>query len=191
MRNRSIILFEPIWLLIYCLFPAFYFVFSDPKNSIVLFNRIENDYAIFGGIAILVSLFCFIKHSANNRGISRNIFLIPSKKTTKAWSQIKHMAHVSYTKKDNYGRMRCFNKIYFVDFNDIVCLIIKDKTKKSSYDYKAKKIIVKDSLTPNHKYAEFIRLVKTREDTFETNVLLSKPIYIGGKMKYNNDLIKA
>ena len=101
------------------------------------------------------------------------------------------MAHVSYTKKDNYGRMRCFNKIYFVDFNDIVCLIIKDKTKKSSYDYKAKKIIVKDSLTPNHKYAEFIRLVKTREDTFETNVLLSKQIYIGGKMKYNNDVIKA
>lgn len=37
------------------------------------------------------------------------------------------------------GRMRCFNKIYFIDFNDIVCLKIKDKTKKSSYDYKEKK----------------------------------------------------
>lgn len=49
----------------------------------------------------------------------------------------------------------------------------------------------KDSLTPNYKYAEFIRLVKTREDTFETNVLLSKPIYIGRKMKYNKDVIKS
>jgi hypothetical protein len=84
--------------------------------------------------------------------------------------------------------MNCFNKIYFIDFNDIVCLIIKDNTKKSSYDYKAKKIIVIDSLTPNYKYAEFIRLVKTREDTFETNVLLNKSIYIGEKMEYNNGI---
>jgi len=57
MRDRSIILFEPIWLLVYSLIPVFYFLFSDPKKSIVLFNRFENDYAIFGGIAILVSLF--------------------------------------------------------------------------------------------------------------------------------------
>lgn len=188
MRNRSIILFDSTWLLGYCLIPGFYFIFSDPKKSIVLFNKFENDYAIFGGIAILVSLFCFIKYSANNRGISRNIFLIPSYKTTKDWSQIKHMAHVSYTKEDRFGRMNCFNEIYFIDFNDIVCLIIKDKTKKSTYDYKEKKIIVKDSLTPNYKYAEFIRLVKTREDTFETNVLLNKPIYIGQKMEYNNSI---
>ena len=189
MRNKSIILFEPAWLLYYSLIPAFYFVFSNPDN-VVFFNKFENDYAIFGVIFILVGLLCFIKYSANNRGITRSIFLIPSKKTTKAWSQIKHMAHVSYTKKDNYGRMRCFDKIYFIDFNDIVSLIIQDKTKKSTYDYKAKKIIVKDSLTPNHKYAEFIRLVKTREDTFETNVLLSKPIYIGEKMEYNNSITK-
>ena len=190
MRNRSIILFEPSWLLYYSVIPLFYFIYSNPDKSFVLFNKFENDYAIFGGIFILVGLLCFIKYSANNRGITRNIFLIPSKKTTKAWSQIKHMAHVSYTKKNRYGRMNCFNKIYFIDFNDIVCLIIKDKNKKSSYDYKAKKIIVKDSLTPNHKYAEFIRLVKTREDTFETNVLLSKPIYIGEKMEYNNSITK-
>ena len=52
MRDRSIVLFEPLWLLGYSLFPAFYLIFSDPKKSFVLFNKFENDYAIFGGIRI-------------------------------------------------------------------------------------------------------------------------------------------
>ena len=43
MRNRSVILFEPFWLLCYSLFPGIYFVFSDPKKSIVLFNKFENN----------------------------------------------------------------------------------------------------------------------------------------------------
>ena len=74
----------------------------------------------------------------------------------------------------------------FIDYNDIVCLIIADKTKKSTYDYKAKKIITKDILTPSDNYADFIKLVKTREDTFETDISLKKQIYIGRKMEYNN-----
>ena len=139
MRNRSVILFEPFWLLGYSLISGIYFVFSDPKKSIVLFNKFENDYAIFGGLFILVGLLCFIKYSANNQGISRNIFLFPYKQTTKSWREIKHMAHVCYSKKDGNGKIRCHNKIYFIDYNDIVCLIIADKTKKSTYDRKSKK----------------------------------------------------
>ena len=186
MRNRSVILFEPFWLLGYSLISGIYFVFSDPKKSIVLFNKFENDYAIFGGLFILVGLLCFIKYSANNQGISRNIFLFPYKKTTKYWRHIKHMAHVYYSRKDRYGKIHCHNYIYFIDFNDIVCLTIADKTKKSTYDYKAKKIITKDILTPSDNYADFIKLVKTREDTFETDISLKKQIYIGRKMEYNN-----
>ena len=186
MRNRSIILFEPAWLLLYSIIPIFYLLLSDPKKSIVLFNKFENDYVILGGVFFLVGLLCFIKYSANNRGISRSIFLFPYKKTTKSWRQIKHMAHVCYSRKDRYGNIHCFNKIYFIDFNDIVCLIIADKTKKSTYDYKAKKIITKDILTPSDNYADFIKLVKTREDTFETDISLKKQIYIGRKMEYNN-----
>jgi hypothetical protein len=96
------------------------------------------------------------------------------------------MAHVCYSRKDRYGNIHCFNKIYFIDFNDIVCLIIADKTKKSTYDYKAKKIITKDILTLSDNYADFIKIVKTREDTFETDISLKKQIYIGRKMEYNN-----
>ena len=190
MRNRSIILFEPLWLLIYSVFPGFYFVLSDPKKSIVLFNKFENDYTIFGGLFILVGLLCFIKYSANNQGISRNIFLFPYKKTTKSWRQIKHMAHVCYSKKDGNGKVRCHNKIYFIDYNDIVCLIIADKTKKSTYDRKSKKIITKDVLTKSGKYTEFLKLVKRREDTFEMDILLKKPIFIGRKMDYTNVITK-
>ena len=190
MRNRSIILFEPLWLLIYSVFPGFYFVLSDPKKSIVLFNKFENDYTIFGGLFILVGLLCFIKYSANNQGISRNIFLFPYKKTTKSWRQIKHMAHVCYSKKDGNGKVRCHNKIYFIDYNDIVCLIIADKTKKSTYDRKSKKIITKDVLTKSGKYTEFLKLVKRREDTFEMDILLKKSIFIGRKMDYTNVITK-
>ena len=186
MRDRSIVLFEPLWLLGYSLFPGFYLIFSDPKKSFVLFNKFENDYAIFGGIFILVGLLCFIKYSANNQGISRNIFLFPYKRTTKSWRHIKHMAHVYYSRKDRYGKIHCHNYIYFIDFNDIVCLTIADKTKKSTYDRKSKKITTKDVLTKSGKYTEFIKLVKTREDTFEMDILLKKPIYIGGKMDYDN-----
>ena len=190
MRNRSIILFEPLWLLIYSVFPGFYFVLSDPKKSIVLFNKFENDYTIFGGLFILVGLLCFIKYSANNQGISRNIFLFPYKKTTKSWRQIKHMAHVCYSKKDGNGKVRCHNKIYFIDYNDIVCLIIADKTKKSTYDRKSKKIITKDVLTKSGKYTDFLKLIKRREDTFEMDILLKKSIFIGRKMDYTNVITK-
>jgi hypothetical protein len=186
MRNRSVILFEPFWLICYSLFPGIYLFFSDPKKKFVLLNKFENDYAIFGVVFILVGLLCFIKYSANNQGISRNIFLFPYKQTTKSWRQIKHMAHVCYSKKDGNGKISCHNKIYFIDYNDIVCLIIADKTKKSTYDRKAKKINTKDVLTKSGKYTEFIKLVKTREDTFETNILLKNPISIGSKMDYNN-----
>jgi hypothetical protein len=186
MRNRSVILFEPFWLLGYSLISGIYFVFSDPKKSIVLFNKFENDYAIFGGLFILVGLLCFIKYSANNQGISRNIFLFPYKQTTKSWREIKHMAHVCYSKKDGNGKIRCHNKIYFIDYNDIVCLIIADKTKKSTYDRKSKKIITKDVLTKSGKYTDFLKLIKRREDTFETDILLKKPIFIGSKMEYTN-----
>ena len=116
MRNRSVILFEPLWLLVYSLFPGIYFVFSDPTKNIVLFNKFENDYAIFGSLFILVGLLCFIKYSANNQGISRNIFLFPYKKTTKSWRHIKHMAHVYYSRKDRYGKISLSQLYLFYRF---------------------------------------------------------------------------
>jgi hypothetical protein len=69
-------------------------------------------------------------------------------------------------------------------------LIIADKTKKSTYDRKSKKIITKDVLTKSGKYTDFLKLIKRREDTFEMDILLKKPIFIGRKMDYTNVITK-
>ena len=95
------------------------------------------------------------------------------------------MAHVTTHKKDRYDRIICSNFICFIDFKDRICFKMKDKTRKSKYDKKTKSIITK-KLKQSLGYGDFMKLVKRREETFETDLVMNVfDLAIGKKVNYN------
>ena len=114
-------------------------------------------------------------------------FFLPIYKKTKTWSEIKHMAHVTAYKKEKYDRIICSNFICFIDFSDRICFKMQDKTIKSKYDKKTKSIVTK-KLKQSLNYGGFIKLIKSREETFETDLVMNTvDLAIGYKVNYNQN----
>ena len=183
MLERNIKLYEPIELIVFLVFSGLYYMGVSEKYN--FFERFDNDINVF----IVISIICLIlglkKYTADGRGISKTFFFLPIYKKTKTWSEIKHMAHVTAHKKDKYDRIICSNFILFIDFNDRICFKMKDKTRKSKYDKKTKSIVTK-KLKQSLNYGGFIKLVKSREETFETDLVMNAVnLAVGYKVNYN------
>jgi hypothetical protein len=183
MLERNIKLYEPGELLVFLTISGMYYLGVSEKYN--FFERFDYDMNVF----IIVSVICLMlglkKYTADGRGISRTYFFLPIHKKTKAWSEIKHMAHITTHKKDRYGNIICSNLICFIDFKDKICFKMKDKTRKSKYDKKTKSIITK-KIKQSLNYGGFIKLVKSREETFETDLVVrSGKSSIGSKVNYN------
>ena len=183
MLERNIKLYEPIELIVFLVFSGLYYMGVSEKYN--FFERFDNDINVF----IVISIICLIlglkKYTADGRGISKTFFFLPIYKKTKTWSEIKHMAHVTAHKKDKYDRIICSNFILFIDFNDRICFKMKDKTRKSKYDKKTKSIVTK-KLKQSLNYGGFMKLVKSREETFETDLVMNAVDLAGGyKVNYN------
>ena len=183
MLERNIKLYEPTELIIFLTFSGMYYLGVSEKYN--FFERFDHDINVF----IIVSLICLIlglkKYTADGKGISKTYFFLPIHKKPKTWSEIKHMAHVTTHKKDRYDRIICSNFICFIDFKDKICFKMKDKTRKSKYDKKTKSIITK-KLKQSLGYGDFMKLVKRREETFETDLVMNVfDSAIGKKVNYN------
>ena len=62
---------------------------------------------------------------------------------------------------------------------------MKDKTRKSKYDKKTKSIVTK-KLKQSLGYGDFMKLVKRREETFETDLVMNAvDLAVGYKVNYN------
>ena len=62
---------------------------------------------------------------------------------------------------------------------------MQDKTRKSKYDEKTKSIVTK-KLKQSLNYGGFIKLVKSREETFETDLVMNAVnLAVGYKVNYN------
>ena len=183
MLERNIKLYEPIELIVFLVFSGLYYLGVSEKYN--FFERFDYDINVF----IVISIICLIlglkKYTADGRGISKTFFFLPIYKKTKTWSEIKHMAHVTAHKKDRYDRIICSNFILFIDFNDRICFKMKDKTRKSKYDKKTKSIVTK-KLKQSLNYGGFMKLVKSREETFETELVMNAvDLAVGYKVNYN------
>ena len=183
MLERNIKLYEPIELIVFLVFSGLYYLGVSEKYN--FFERFDYDINVF----IVISIICLIlglkKYTADGRGISKTFFFLPIYKKTKTWSEIKHMAHVTAHKKDKYDRIICSNFILFIDFNDRICFKMKDKTRKSKYDKKTKSIVTK-KLKQSLNYGGFMKLVKSREETFETDLVMNTvDLAVGYKVNYN------
>ena len=138
-------------------------------------------------ILFLISIVLgYKKITANGRGITKSPYLIPSMKKTKTWSEIKHMAHVTSWSQGQYGAISCSNILCFIDFNDKICFKIKDETRKSKYNKKTKSIETK-IIKPSLAFSNFINLVKRKEDTYETELIMKKTnTWLGKKLIMKN-----
>ena len=183
MLERNIKLYEPAELIIFLTFSGLYYLGVSEKYN--FFERFDYDINVFIVISVICIMLGLKKYAADGRGISKTYFFLPIYKKTKTWSEIKHMAHVTAHKKDKYDRIICSNFICFIDFKDRICFKMKDKTRKSKYDKKTKSIITK-KLKQSLGYGDFMRLVKRREETFETDLVMSAvDLAIGKKVNYN------
>ena len=183
MLERNIKLYEPAELIIFLTFSGMYYLGVSEKYN--FFERFDYDINVFIVISVICLMLGLKKYTADGRGISKTYFFLPIYKKTKTWSEIKHMAHVTAHKKDRYDRIICSNFICFIDFKDRICFKMKDKTRKSKYDKKTKSIITK-KLKQSLGYGDFMRLVKRREETFETDLVMNAvDLAIGKKVNYN------
>ena len=160
----------------------YYLGVSEKYN---FFERFDYDINVFIVISVICLMLGLKKYTADGRGISKTYFFLPIYNKNKTWSEIKHMAHVAAHKKDKYDNIICSNFILFIDFNDRICFKMKDKTRKSKYDKKTKSIVTK-KLKQSLNYGGFIKLVKSREETFETDLVMNAvDLAVGYKVNYN------
>ena len=182
MFEREIKLYEPSELMSFLIISAMYFLGAYKYN---FFGRFDYDINVFAVISVICLILGLKRYNANGRGISKTYFFLPIHKKTKTWSEIKHMAHVTTHRKDSNGKIHCSNLICFIDFKDKICFKMKDKTRKSTYDKKTKSIITK-KIKQSLGYDDFMKLVKSREETFETDLVMkSGKSSIGSKVNYN------
>ena len=182
MFEREIKLYEPGELFFFILISTIYYLGVNKYN---FFERFDYDINVFVIVLITCLILGLKRYTADGRGISKTYFFLPIHKKTKTWSEIKHMAHVTTHKEDRYGNILCSNLICFIDFSDKICFKMKDKTRKSKYDKKTKSIITK-KIRQSLGYGDFMKLVKSREETFETDlVMYSSDASIGSTVNYN------
>ena len=84
---------------------------------------------------ILINLSLF-RVTVNSNGISKSLFFPNVKYNVKSWSDIKHFINVTEVTKDRYGQEERQETIWFVDFNDKVCLRIQKNNVLSSKNIK-------------------------------------------------------
>ena len=84
---------------------------------------------------ILINLSLF-RLTVNSNGISKSLFFPNVKYNVKSWSDIKHFINVTEINKDKNGKEIRQETIWFVDFNDKVCLRIEKNNLLSSKNMK-------------------------------------------------------
>ena len=88
-----------------------------------LIDKIKENYLLV--IILLISVFILSLNEviADRIGITKRLYLIPILSKTKTWKEIKCYAHVKEVYDGQYGPTS-MDTLWFIDFNDKVCLRI-------------------------------------------------------------------
>ena len=108
---------------------------------------------------ILINLSLF-RVTVNSNGISKSLFFPNIKYNVKSWSDIKHFINVTEVTKDRYGKEERQETIWFVDFNDKVCLRIQKNNVLSSKNIK-----------------KIISIIKQREVEYPDKLVFRSPFW--------------
>ena len=110
-------------LLILVAFPIYIDDFRD-------FIFTDNNYLYAIGACLIYALFCITVIKVNREGIKKELYLAPIVLKSKTWREIKYYAHVKESWSGQYGPQH-FEVIWFIDFNDKVCLRIRKSARKN------------------------------------------------------------
>ena len=108
---------------------------------------------------ILINLSLF-RVTVNSNGISKSLFFPNVKYNVKSWSDIKHFINVTEVTKDRYGKEERQETIWFVDFNDKVCLRIQ-----------------KNNLLSSKNMKKIISVIKQREVEYPDKLVFRSPFW--------------
>ena len=108
---------------------------------------------------LLINLILF-RVIVNSHGISKSLFFPNVKYNVKSWSDIKHFINVTEVTKDRYGKEERQETIWFVDFNDKVCLRIQKNNVLSSKNIK-----------------KIISIIKQREVEYPDKLVFRSPFW--------------
>ena len=108
---------------------------------------------------ILINLSLF-RLTVNSNGISKSLFFPNVKYNVKSWSDIKHFINVTEVTKDKNGKEERQETIWFVDFNDKVCLRIQ-----------------KNNLLSSKNMKKIISIIKQREVEYPDKLVFRSPFW--------------
>ena len=126
MREFSSVGFNTGYLLflVSLIFPAINMFGIIDKFSIMS----ENNIILFSLIVIVLISFSVNKVRVSSYGIIKELYFMPFVSKQRSWSQIKYYADVD----EKYGGKNSVEKvIWFIDFNDRVCLRLKKSKRKN------------------------------------------------------------
>ena len=126
MREFSSVGFNTGYLLflVSLIFPAINMFGILDKFSIMS----ENNIILFSLIVIVLISFSVNKVRVSSYGIIKELYFMPFVSKQRSWSQIKYYADVD----EKYGGKNSIEKvIWFIDFNDRVCLRLKKSKRKN------------------------------------------------------------
>ena len=126
MREFSSVGFNTGYLLflVSLIFPAINMFGILDKFSIMS----ENNIILFSLIVIVLISFSVNKVRVSSYGIIKELYFMPFVSKQRSWSQIKYYTDVD----EKYGGKNSIEKvIWFIDFNDRVCLRLKKSKRKN------------------------------------------------------------
>ena len=125
-------------------------------GEIQIFDYIEFSLPV---LFILINLTLF-RLTVNSNGISKSLFFPNVKYNVKSWSDIKHFINVTEVTKDKNGKEERQETIWFVDFNDKVCLRIQ-----------------KNNLLSSKNMKKIISIIKQREVEYPDKLVFRSPFW--------------
>jgi len=125
-------------------------------GEIQIFDYIEFSLPV---LFILINLILF-RVTVNSNGISKSLFFPNVKYNVKSWSDIKHFINVTEVTKDKNGKEERQETIWFVDFNDKVCLRIQ-----------------KNNLLSSKNMKKIISIIKQREVEYPDKLVFRTPFW--------------
>ena len=92
--------------------------------EIEIFEIIKSYYGFTIPLIFVVINLLVYRVTVNSNGIHKSILFPKIKYRSRTWSEIKHFINVTEIGKDNNGKEKRHEIIWFVDFNDKVCFRI-------------------------------------------------------------------
>ncbi len=134
----------------------FFIIRLQFDGEIQMLDYIEFSFPI---LFILINLILF-RVTVNSNGISKSMFFPNVKYNVKSWSDIKYFINVTEIIKDNNGKEKRQETIWFVDFNDKVCLRIE-----------------KNNLLSSKNMNKIISIIKQREFEYPDKLVFRSPFW--------------